>query len=70
MDLPTDPLPLVAVLQIFARDVPELPFPQGTDLCQVLWCPKTGGISAGTRATSTVAPSGFLWSLTRNRPTS
>ncbi|MGI5417051.1 DUF1963 domain-containing protein [Actinomadura luteofluorescens] len=39
IDLPTDPLPLVPVLQIFARDVPELPFPQGTDLCQVLWCP-------------------------------
>ncbi|MFD0851162.1 DUF1963 domain-containing protein [Actinomadura adrarensis] len=39
IDLPTDPLPLVPVLQLYASDVPELPFPQGTDLCQVLWCP-------------------------------
>lgn len=39
IDLPTDPLPLVPVLQMFARDVPEPPFPRGTDLCQVLWCP-------------------------------
>lgn len=34
-----DPLPLVPVLQLFARDVPELPFPDGTDTLQVLWCP-------------------------------
>ncbi|MGI5487897.1 DUF1963 domain-containing protein [Microtetraspora malaysiensis] len=32
---------MVPVLQIYARDVPELPFPAGTDLCQVLWCPVT-----------------------------
>ncbi|GIG62652.1 hypothetical protein Lfu02_70240 [Longispora fulva] len=31
--------PLVPVLQLFARDVPELPFPPGTDLFQLLWCP-------------------------------
>jgi hypothetical protein len=31
--------PVVAVLQLFARDVPELPFPDGADLLQVLWCP-------------------------------
>jgi len=31
--------PLVPVLQLFAADVPELPFPDGTDLLQVLWCP-------------------------------
>ncbi|NRQ31495.1 DUF1963 domain-containing protein [Nonomuraea sp. NN258] len=30
---------MVPVLQIYARDVPELPFPAATDLCQVLWCP-------------------------------
>jgi hypothetical protein len=29
----------VPVLQLFAADVPELPFPAGTDLLQVLWCP-------------------------------
>ncbi|WP_433042610.1 hypothetical protein [Dactylosporangium sp. CS-033363] len=32
-------VPLVPVLQLFAEDVPELPFPAGTDLLQVLWCP-------------------------------
>ncbi|MEU6789096.1 DUF1963 domain-containing protein [Nonomuraea angiospora] len=32
---------MVPVLQIYAHDVPELPFPAGTDLCQVLWCPVT-----------------------------
>ena len=30
---------LVAVLQLRASDVPELPFPDGTDLFQLLWCP-------------------------------
>ncbi|MFI5492417.1 hypothetical protein [Actinoplanes sp. NPDC051859] len=34
-----EPIVLVAVLQIFARDVPELPFPNGTDVFQLLWCP-------------------------------
>ncbi|MFC4062359.1 DUF1963 domain-containing protein [Planomonospora corallina] len=32
---------MVPILQLYARDVPELPFPAGTDLCQVLWCPVT-----------------------------
>ena len=31
--------PLVPVLQLFAEDVPELPFPADTDVLQVLWCP-------------------------------
>ncbi|GAA2476929.1 hypothetical protein [Winogradskya humida] len=31
--------PLVPVLQLLAGDVPELPFPDGTDVLQVLWCP-------------------------------
>lgn len=31
--------PLVPVLQLFAADVPELPFPAGKDVLQVLWCP-------------------------------
>ncbi|WP_323178623.1 DUF1963 domain-containing protein [Streptomyces sp. NBC_01381] len=30
---------MVPVLQLYARDVPELPFPEGTDVLQVLWCP-------------------------------
>lgn len=36
-------IPMVPVLQLFARDVPELPFPDGTDVCQVLWCPAEHG---------------------------
>jgi hypothetical protein len=36
---PADGRPLVGVLQVYARDVPELPFPDGTDLFQLLWCP-------------------------------
>jgi hypothetical protein len=31
--------PMVAVAQLFARDVAGLPCPAGADLCQVLWCP-------------------------------
>lgn len=37
--LPVDgPVPLLPVLQVYARDVPSLPRPPGTDLLQVLWC--------------------------------
>ncbi|WP_345695270.1 hypothetical protein [Kitasatospora terrestris] len=36
----TDPLPLLAVAQLYRRDVPDLaPGPDGCDLLQVLWCP-------------------------------
>lgn len=31
--------PLVPVLQLLAEDVPEVPFPAGMDVLQVLWCP-------------------------------
>lgn len=31
--------PLIPVAQLYARDVADLPFPEGTDLLQVLWCP-------------------------------
>lgn len=31
--------PLVPILQLRQQDVPELGFPQGTDLFQLLWCP-------------------------------
>jgi hypothetical protein len=34
-----DPAALVPVLQLYARDIPELPFPGQTDLLQLLWCP-------------------------------
>jgi hypothetical protein len=30
---------MVAVAQLFAADVASLPYPAGTDVCQVLWCP-------------------------------
>ncbi|MFJ2744936.1 hypothetical protein ACIO3O_35365 [Streptomyces sp. NPDC087440] len=33
------PLPMLPVAQLYAADVPALPFPDGTDLLQVLWCP-------------------------------
>ncbi|MFF4321166.1 hypothetical protein [Streptomyces sp. NPDC001568] len=37
--LPEGPHPLIPVAQLWARDVPGLPFPEDTDLLQVLWCP-------------------------------
>jgi hypothetical protein len=33
------PYPMIGVLQVYARDVQDLPFPHGTDLFQLLWCP-------------------------------
>jgi len=37
---PTDAVaPLLPVVQLWARDVPELRFPDGCDLFQLLWCP-------------------------------
>ncbi|PYC88069.1 hypothetical protein C7C46_01580 [Streptomyces tateyamensis] len=40
-DQPTPPggSALVPVIQLYHRDAPEVPFPDGTDLLQVLWCP-------------------------------
>lgn len=37
--LPEGPLPLIPVAQFYARDVPGLPCPEGTDMLQVLWAP-------------------------------
>lgn len=34
-----EPVAMVPVLQLYARDVPGLAFPPGTDLLQILWCP-------------------------------
>ncbi|MBT2420827.1 DUF1963 domain-containing protein [Streptomyces sp. ISL-22] len=34
------PYPLVAVAQLTAVDFPEIRFPEGTDLVQLLWCPE------------------------------
>ncbi|MFD4721854.1 hypothetical protein ACFWOY_22420 [Streptomyces sp. NPDC058423] len=32
------PRPMVPVPLLFASDVPGLPFPEGTDVLQLLWC--------------------------------
>lgn len=39
IDANSDPVPLVPVMQLLADDVPDLPFADGTDVLQVLWCP-------------------------------
>jgi hypothetical protein len=41
--------PMVAVAQLFARDVADLPCPGGTDVCQVLWCPRDHELEYGPR---------------------
>ncbi|MEU4097087.1 hypothetical protein [Streptomyces sp. NPDC026673] len=38
-DLTPGPVPMVPVVQLFARDVPRLAFPDGSDLLQLVWCP-------------------------------
>ncbi|MFC8200402.1 hypothetical protein ACFUTV_34170 [Streptomyces sp. NPDC057298] len=35
----TDPIPLMPIAQLYARDVPGLGLPDDADLLQVLWCP-------------------------------
>ncbi|HEX8858132.1 MAG TPA: hypothetical protein VGC06_03385 [Actinomycetes bacterium] len=40
---PQVPSPLAGVLQLHAWEVPELPFPERTDLFQLLWCPNEHG---------------------------
>ncbi|MEU5582424.1 hypothetical protein ABZ791_33010 [Streptomyces huasconensis] len=35
----TDPIPLLPLAQLFAKDVADLMPPEGCDLLQVLWCP-------------------------------
>jgi hypothetical protein len=37
---PHHQIPLVTVLQLRANDFPEMPFKRGTDLFQLLWCPR------------------------------
>ncbi|WEH29167.1 hypothetical protein [Streptomyces sp. AM 3-1-1] len=39
------PVPMLPVAQLYARDVPLLTRPIGTDLLQVLWCPSGHGCS-------------------------
>lgn len=43
-----EPVAMVPVVQLFARDVPELPFPAGTGVLQVAWCPLIHDDEAGT----------------------
>ncbi|MFI0366418.1 hypothetical protein ACH35V_00980 [Actinomadura sp. 1N219] len=38
------PVAMVPIAQIYAADVPAYPFPQGTDLLQILWCPNHDGL--------------------------
>ncbi|MFF3359141.1 hypothetical protein ACFYWN_42650 [Streptomyces sp. NPDC002917] len=35
----TQPVAMVPIIQLYARDVPELPFPTGRDVLQIVWCP-------------------------------
>ncbi|MEV6841452.1 hypothetical protein AB0N17_44585, partial [Streptomyces sp. NPDC051133] len=35
------------VAQLYAADVPEIAFPEGTDLVQILWCPEVHGPRSG-----------------------
>src|SRR5262249_13899023 len=37
---PAHEIPLVTVLQLCACDFPEMSFPPGSDLFQMLWCPR------------------------------
>jgi hypothetical protein len=37
--VPESSVLMVGVAQFCARDIPEIAFPEGTDLLQVLWCP-------------------------------
>ncbi|WP_404815767.1 hypothetical protein [Streptomyces thermolineatus] len=38
-EAPAAGVAMIPVLQLFARDVPGVEWPEGTDLLQVLWCP-------------------------------
>ncbi|MCX4743949.1 hypothetical protein OG455_00210 [Kitasatospora sp. NBC_01287] len=40
--LPSGPQPLIPLVQLYARDVPALAFPHGTDLLQIVWAPRYG----------------------------
>ena len=39
---PEDDSPMIAVLQLRKEDVPEMKFPEGKNLFQMLWCPRDG----------------------------
>lgn len=48
-----EPVAAVPLLQLYQRDVAQLPFPDGTDVLQVLWCPREHPMteSGGPRTT-------------------
>ncbi|MGW3046277.1 hypothetical protein ACWC9T_41370 [Kitasatospora sp. NPDC001159] len=37
--VPAEPVSMVPVVQLHAADIPDVRFPDGTDLLQILWCP-------------------------------
>ncbi|MFF4581826.1 DUF1963 domain-containing protein [Streptomyces sp. NPDC001389] len=39
VELHEDEAPMLPVVQVYRADAPGLPFPEGTDLLQVVWCP-------------------------------
>ncbi|MFC4495630.1 hypothetical protein ACFPA8_15990 [Streptomyces ovatisporus] len=41
-DHPAEPVPMLPVAQLYERDIPGLPAPDGKDLLQVFWCGFTG----------------------------
>ncbi|MFJ6017161.1 hypothetical protein [Streptomyces sp. NPDC092952] len=43
-----EPVAMVPVVQLYARDVPGIPFLPGTDVLQVVWCPLIHDDEAGT----------------------
>lgn len=47
VNLGGQPEPMVAVARLWRRDVPELPFRDDEDLCQVLWCPLLHSLAFG-----------------------
>jgi hypothetical protein len=49
-----EPVPLVALAQLRAADVPDLAAPAGTDLLQVLWCPNDHDLGGGALAPAAV----------------
>jgi hypothetical protein len=38
-ETPVVPDPMIGLLQLHAADAPNIAFPDGTDLMQLLWCP-------------------------------
>lgn len=39
--VPAEPVAMIPVVQLFRSEAGDLPYPDGTDLLQILWCPNT-----------------------------